>query len=104
MPRERYLVNLGRLEPRQAAPLTDAALTPYRAISRALPAITPDRPTLVIGAGGLGQFGIKLLRLLTVSEVIAVDIADDKLATASEVGAHHVVNSREEEGRAVLTP
>lgn len=96
VPQERYLVKLARLAPREAAPLTDAALTPYRAISRALPAITPDYPVLVIGAGGLGQFGIKLLRLLTPAEVIVVDVADDKLATARELGADHTVNSRTE--------
>ena len=94
VPQERYLVPLHRLAPREAAPLTDAALTPYRAIKRALPAMTSDYPALVIGTGGLGQFGIKLLRLLTGGEVIAVDVADDKLATAREVGAHHVLNSR----------
>jgi alcohol dehydrogenase, propanol-preferring len=96
VPQERYLVRLNRLDPATAAPLTDAALTPYRAIKRALPFITPDYPTLVIGAGGLGQYGIKLLRLLTGSEIIVADVADDKLATARELGAHHTVNSGQE--------
>lgn len=96
VPHQRYLVTLTRLDPRTAAPLTDAALTPYRAITRALPVITPDYPVLVIGAGGLGQFGIKLLRLLCGSEVIAVDVDTDKLVTARELGAHHTVNSRED--------
>ena len=95
VPHERFLVKLHRLDPATAAPLTDAALTPYRAIKRALPAITPDYATLVIGAGGLGQYGIKLLRLLTGSEIIVADLAEDKLATARELGAHHTVNSRE---------
>ena len=36
VPHERYLVKLGKLEPKVAAPMTDAALTPYRAIKRAL--------------------------------------------------------------------
>jgi propanol-preferring alcohol dehydrogenase len=96
VPHERYLVKLGTLDPKVAAPMTDAALTPYRAITRALPAVTPDYPVLVIGTGGLGQFGIKILRLLSASQVIAADIADTKLETARKVGAHHVVNSRAE--------
>lgn len=96
VPHERYLVKLHRLDPETAAPLTDAALTPYRAIKRSLPLISPDYPVLVIGAGGLGQFGIKLLRLLCGSEIIAADLADDKLATARELGAHHTVNTRGE--------
>lgn len=94
VPQERYLVKLSQLAPRDAAPLTDAALTPYRAIKRALPAVTADYPVLVIGAGGLGQFGIKLLRLLSSAEVIVVDVADDKLANAKKLGAHHTINSR----------
>lgn len=95
VPHERYLVKLHKLDPKAAAPLTDAALTPYRAIMRALPAITPDYPVLVIGAGGLGQFGIKLLKILCGSEIIVADIADAKLATARELGAHHTVNSKQ---------
>jgi hypothetical protein len=42
VPHERYLVRLNTLEPKAAAPLTDAALTPYRAITRALPSVPPD--------------------------------------------------------------
>ena len=60
VPHERYLVRLNTLEPRVAAPLTDAALTPYRAITRALPSLPRDYPTLVIGCGALGQFGVKI--------------------------------------------
>jgi propanol-preferring alcohol dehydrogenase len=96
VPHERYLVKLHHLDPKIAAPLTDAALTPYRAIKRALPAVTADYPVLVIGAGGLGQFGVKLLHLLCGSEIIVADVADDKLQTARELGAHYTVNSREE--------
>jgi len=37
VPKEQYLVKLSKLDPRRAAPLADAALTPYRAIKKALP-------------------------------------------------------------------
>jgi propanol-preferring alcohol dehydrogenase len=97
VPHERYLIKLEKLEPKVAAPFTDAALTPYRAIYRALDVLTPDRAALVIGTGGLGQFAVKLLRLLCGAEVIAADVADDKLATARAIGAHHVLNSREKD-------
>ena len=99
VPHERYLVKLNELDPEDAAPLTDAALTPYRAIKRALPFIEPDYPVLVIGAGGLGQYGIKLLRLLTGSKIIVVDIAEDKLQIAKEYGADFVVDGRDPEAR-----
>ena len=93
VPHERYLVRLNTLEPKVAAPLTDAALTPYRAITRALPCLRPDYPTLVIGCGALGQFGVKILRLLSGTEIIATDLDDGKLKTARESGATHTLNA-----------
>jgi propanol-preferring alcohol dehydrogenase len=95
VPQERYLVKLETLEPKLAAPLTDAALTPYRAIKRALPHIDPDHGVLVIGVGGLGQFGVKLLRIMTGAEIIALDVAGEKLALAEEYGASHLVDARD---------
>lgn len=92
VPHERYLVKLSKLNPAEAAPLTDAALTPYRAIKKALPLLEPDHYTLVIGLGGLGQFGLKLLRLLAGCPVIAVDVAADKLRVARELGAIHALD------------
>lgn len=91
VPHERYLVRLHTLETEVAAPLTDAALTPYRAVTRALPSVTPDYPVLVIGCGALGQFGVKILRLLSGAEIIAVDLDDKKLTTARESGATHTI-------------
>ena len=55
VPHERYLVKLSTLDPTVAASLTDAALTPYRAIRKALPVLEPDYYALVIGLGGWGS-------------------------------------------------
>lgn len=96
VPHERYLVRLERLSPREAAPLADAALTPYRAIKRALRHLTPDGWALVIGIGGLGQFAIKLLRILTGTRIVAVDVDDAKLEVARAYGADATFNSRRE--------
>jgi propanol-preferring alcohol dehydrogenase len=95
VPHERYLVPLTTLTPAQAAPLTDAALTPYRAIRKALALLDPDHPALVIGLGGLGQYGLKLLRLLSGCPVIAVDVAADKLTLARELGAAHALDGND---------
>ena len=48
---------------------------------------------VVIGAGGLGQFGIQFARLLTGASVIAVDPNDQKLARAGELGAQYGIKS-----------
>ena len=95
VPKERYLVKLSKLDPRRAAPLADAALTPYRAIKKALPFLEPDYKALVIGVGGLGQYGLKLLRLLSGCEIIAVDTSDEKLKLARREGAAHALNGRD---------
>lgn len=89
----RHLVPLGDLDPVEAVALTDAGLTPYHAIKAALPVLTPGATVVVIGAGGVGHMGIQLLRALTGATVIALDIDDDKLRLATEVGAHHVALS-----------
>jgi propanol-preferring alcohol dehydrogenase len=93
VPHDRYLVRLTRLSPATAAPLTDAALTPYRAITKALPFLQADHPALIIGLGGLGQYGLKILKLLSGCPVIVVDVAESKLQIARELGAAHAFNA-----------
>jgi propanol-preferring alcohol dehydrogenase len=83
------------LDPRLAAPLTDAALTPYHAIKRSLSLLVPGTAAVVIGVGGLGHMAIQLLRAVSPSQVIAVDAASDKLELAEAVGADHVVAAGE---------
>ncbi|MGX1274087.1 NAD(P)-dependent alcohol dehydrogenase [Streptomyces phaeoluteigriseus] len=89
----RHLVPLAGLDPVAAVPLTDAGLTPYHAIKRALPRLVPGSTAVVIGAGGLGHVAIQLLRALTPARVIALDVSEDKLRLAREVGAHEAVLS-----------
>ncbi len=89
----RHLVPLDGLDPVAAVPLTDAGLTPYHAIKRALPRLVPGSTAVVIGAGGLGHVAIQLLRALTPARVVALDVSEDKLRLAREVGAHETVLS-----------
>nr|WP_019856084.1 NAD(P)-dependent alcohol dehydrogenase [Actinopolyspora mortivallis] len=92
---ERHLVPLHGLDPVEAAPLTDAALTPYHAIKKSLPKLVPGSTAVVIGAGGLGHVGIQLLRALSPARVVALDINDQKMELARSVGAHRTVRSDE---------
>ncbi|WP_406173308.1 NAD(P)-dependent alcohol dehydrogenase [Streptomyces canus] len=89
----RHLVPLDGLDPVAAAPLTDAGLTPYHAIKRSLAKLVPGSTAVVIGTGGLGHVAIQLLRALTPARVIALDVSEDKLRLAKEVGAHETVLS-----------
>jgi len=91
VPHPRLLLPLGELDPREAAPLSDAALTPYHAIKRSLPLLSPGSTAVVIGVGGLGHMAVQILRALSPAQVIAVDISPEKLRLAREVGAEHTV-------------
>jgi propanol-preferring alcohol dehydrogenase len=95
VPDPRLLVPLGDLDPRDAAPLSDAALTPYHALKLALPKLTPGTTVLVIGVGGLGHMAVQLVRALTPADVIAVDVDPAKLALAGELGATATVRAGE---------
>jgi D-arabinose 1-dehydrogenase-like Zn-dependent alcohol dehydrogenase len=44
-----------------------------------------------VGAGGVGQLAIQLLRLLTPATVVVVETDPDRAATARTLGAHHVL-------------
>jgi propanol-preferring alcohol dehydrogenase len=60
-----------------------------------LPILEPDHYALVIGLGGLGQYGLKLLRLLAGCPVIVVDVTDEKLRLAQTLGASHAFNGKD---------
>lgn len=98
VPSPRLLVPLGDLDPRPAAALADAALTPYHAIKKSLPKLRPGSTAVVIGVGGLGHAAVQLLRALSPTTVVAVDVAAAKLRLAEEAGAHHTLLAGEETG------
>jgi propanol-preferring alcohol dehydrogenase len=92
VPAARHLVALpDGLDPVTAAPLTDAALTPYHAIRRSLPKLTADSTTVAIGVGGLGHLGIQILKALSATRIVAVDPKRDALALAEQAGADLVL-------------
>lgn len=91
VPAARFLCPLGDLDPRQAAPLTDAGLTTYHAVKRSLSLLLPGSTAVVIGAGGLGQMAIQILKAVSPARVIAVDLSEEKLAAAKSLGADAAV-------------
>jgi propanol-preferring alcohol dehydrogenase len=91
VPSARLLVPLSALDPRDAAPLTDAALTPYHAIKSGLPLLSPGTWALVIGIGGLGHMAVQLLTAVSAAQVIAVDVDESRLELARQIGADATV-------------
>ena len=59
--------------------------------------VKPGSTVAVIGAGGVGLNIIQSARLAGAERVIAVDMAEHKLATAREFGATDIVNAKDED-------
>ena len=93
----RELVPLRTLDPRRVGPLTDAGATSYHAVKRALPKLVPGSTAVVIGAGGLGSYAVQYLRRLTGAQVIAVDLVQQRLDLARELGAHDALLSDDDD-------
>ena len=94
VPHSRNLVKLNGLDPVVAAPLTDAALTPYRAVKKTLSKLAPGRSLAIIGVGGLGHMALQIAQALAPSvRLIAIDLSDEKLAMAKELGADVIINA-----------
>ncbi len=101
VPHPRLLLPLGGLDPREAAPLSDAALTPYHAIKRSLHLLVPGSTAVVIGVGGLGHMGVQILRALSPARIVAVDTSAEHLRLAAEVGADETVAAGEGAAEAI---
>ena len=93
VPSKRYLVPLKKLDPAKYAPLTDAGLTAYRAVKKASESLPISEAIVIIGVGGLGQFGVQFAKLRGY-KVVAMDISNKKLEIAEKLGADLTLNPR----------
>mmetsp|Transcript_67472 Transcript_67472/g.161898 ORF Transcript_67472/g.161898 Transcript_67472/m.161898 type:complete len:421 (-) Transcript_67472:149-1411(-) len=59
--------------------------------------IQPGQTACVIGCGGIGGCTIQLLRQMGAPLIIAVDVSTKALEHAKVLGAHHTINSMEED-------
>ena len=88
VPSARYLVPAPGLDPVQAAPLTDAALTSYHAVKLSVPQLRPESTAVVLGVGGLGHMAVQVLKAITPARIVAVDVRNAALELARAAGAH----------------
>lgn len=82
------------LDPETSSILGCAGLTSYGAIYRA-GQVEAGASTAVVGVGGVGSTLVRMLAGTGAKTIVAVDIADDKLERARELGATHTVNALE---------
>jgi NAD+-dependent secondary alcohol dehydrogenase Adh1 len=88
----RSLVPLPRgADPAPLAPHADAGLTAMHAVRRIAPYAPAGTTVVTIGAGGVGQIAIQLLRILTAATVVVVEVDPARAATARRLGAHRVL-------------
>lgn len=69
-----------------------AMMTAYGALKNQA-RLQPNEAIAVVGTGGVGSNAIQLARAFGAGQIIAVDIREDKLAAAKELGATHGVNA-----------
>jgi propanol-preferring alcohol dehydrogenase len=82
------------VDPGAAAPLTCAGVTTYKAVK--VSGVRPAQLCAVFGIGGLGHMALQYAKIQGAT-VVAVDVHDDKLQTAKELGADFVVNAIEQD-------
>jgi propanol-preferring alcohol dehydrogenase len=96
----RYAVRVPEgVDPLDAAPLTCAGVTTYKAVK--VSGARSSDLVAVFGIGGLGHLAVQYARIAG-ARVVAVDLQDDKLELARELGAEFTVNATVEDPVAAI--
>jgi propanol-preferring alcohol dehydrogenase len=82
-----------------AAPLTCAGVTTYKAVK--VGNVRPTDLVVISGIGGLGHLALQYAKIAG-GTVAAVDITDEKLQLAKDLGADYVIDARSENPAAAL--
>jgi alcohol dehydrogenase, propanol-preferring len=91
----RYVVNVPEgIDSFDAAPLTCAGVTTYKAVKVA--GTRSSDLVAVFGVGGLGHLAIQYAAIAG-GRVVAVDVIDEKLDLARELGAEFTINAKKED-------
>jgi alcohol dehydrogenase, propanol-preferring len=91
----RYVVNVpDGIDPLDAAPLTCAGVTTYKAVKVA--GTRSSDLVAVFGVGGLGHLAIQYAAIAG-GRVVAVDLIDEKLELARKLGAEFTINATEQD-------
>jgi propanol-preferring alcohol dehydrogenase len=83
-----------KVDPLDAAPLTCAGVTTYKAVK--MSGARPSNLVAIFGIGGLGHLALQYAKI-TGAAVVAVDLVDEKLKLARKLGADYTVNGAKED-------
>jgi alcohol dehydrogenase, propanol-preferring len=87
------------IDPIDAAPLTCAGVTTYKAVK--VGNVRPGDLVAISGVGGLGHLAVQYAKI-SGGTVAAIDITDEKLQLAKDLGADLVIDARAEDPAKVL--
>ena len=90
---EKYLIDIEGIEPAWAATLACSGVTALSSAKKALAYTSEPDTVAVIGAGGVGLMTIAILKALGHSSIAAVDLREENLNIARDLGATITVNS-----------
>ncbi len=90
-PHPRHLIDPGAIDPALAATYACSGVTVYSAIQKLMP-MPPEKPIVLIGAGGLGLAAIAVLKALGHKAIVSVDLSAEKRQAALDAGATQVVD------------
>lgn len=92
VPHQKYLIDLGDLDPAVACTFGCSGITTLSAVSKVMP-LPSNEPVLLIGAGGLGLAAISVLKSYGHELIVSADVSDKNLAAAAAIGASKTVNT-----------
>ncbi|MEU6853220.1 zinc-dependent alcohol dehydrogenase [Actinacidiphila alni] len=87
------------ITPGDAAPLTCAGVTTYKALKVA--GVRPSQLVAISGVGGLGHLAVQYAKIAGAT-VAAIDVTDEKLELASTLGADLLIDARKDDPAEIL--
>ncbi|MGA0597897.1 alcohol dehydrogenase [Enterovirga sp. CN4-39] len=91
VPRSRYLLDLGDIDPAEAAPYACSGVTTYSALKKAGRSLY-EKPIVIIGAGGLGLMCLAILKGMGGAGAIVVELDPAKREAALKAGAKAAID------------
>ncbi len=95
VPDYKFLAKISGIDLEGAASLACSGLTAYTAVKKSI-SNSPEN-ILIVGAGGLGLMGVQIAKALSNAKIICADLDDEKLKKAKEMGADHIINTKDTE-------
>lgn len=96
VPHEKYLIDIGDLDPALAATYACSGLTVYAAIQKLMPLAKND-PVVLIGAGGLGLNAVSVLKALGHENIVVLDVSEQNREAAMALGASVAADNSKED-------